>query len=133
MSKTDNNYTHLAGEYFVAAELSRHGCNIGITIGNAKAIDIFAEIDGKPINIQVKAIKNKKSIGFTISQTSDIKDYVLYIFANLNDLESPDYYICYPYEVREDFKQYKGRGIVNLYSLNARLECKNNWASVLTY
>ena len=39
----DRNSSHLSGEYFVAAELYRRGYSVAITLGNAKAIDLFAE------------------------------------------------------------------------------------------
>ena len=35
------NSTGLSGEYFVAAELYLRGWSVGMTIGNAKAVDIF--------------------------------------------------------------------------------------------
>ena len=54
--KPDRNCTHLAGEYFVAAELCRRGYSIGVTMGNAKAVDLLAEKGSKTIAIQVKAI-----------------------------------------------------------------------------
>jgi len=38
----DKNCSHLAGEYF-AAELYRRGYSVAVTLGNAKAIDLFAE------------------------------------------------------------------------------------------
>ena len=56
----ERNNTHLAGEYFVAAELYRRGFSIGMTIGNAKAIDLFANKDNKTLSVQVKAIRKKK-------------------------------------------------------------------------
>jgi predicted AAA+ superfamily ATPase len=56
----EQNNTHLAGEYFVAAELYRRGFSVGMTIGNAKAIDLFINKDNKTVSIQVKAIRNKK-------------------------------------------------------------------------
>lgn len=40
MSEIPRNNTGLAGEYFVAAELYRRGWSVGMTIGNAKAIDL---------------------------------------------------------------------------------------------
>ena len=43
MEKLPKNSSGLSGEYFVAAELYRRGYNVGLTIGNAKAIDILAE------------------------------------------------------------------------------------------
>ena len=56
MSEIPRNNTGLSGEYFVAAELYRRGWSVGLTVGNAKAIDIFAEKGRKRIAIQVKAI-----------------------------------------------------------------------------
>lgn len=62
LSPMERNSTHPAGEYFVAAELYRRGFSVGMTIGNAKAIDLFANKDNKTISIQVKAIKNTKAL-----------------------------------------------------------------------
>lgn len=39
----EKNSSHFAGEYFVAAELYRRGFSIGMTIGNAKAIDLICK------------------------------------------------------------------------------------------
>jgi len=49
----DKNCSHLAGEYFVAAELYRQGYSVAVTLGNAKAIDLFAEKRTRTVNIQV--------------------------------------------------------------------------------
>jgi hypothetical protein len=38
----DKNNSALAGEFLVAGELSRRGYSVSITMGKAKAIDIFA-------------------------------------------------------------------------------------------
>jgi hypothetical protein len=43
MAEISPNNTGLSGEYFVAAELYRRGWSVGMTIGNAKAVDLFAE------------------------------------------------------------------------------------------
>lgn len=56
MPEIQSSSTGLSGEYFVAAELLRRGYSVGITMGNAKAIDFLAEKDGKQFIIQVKAI-----------------------------------------------------------------------------
>ena len=42
-ARSDPNTSHLAGEYFVAAELSKRDWAVAMTIGNAKAIDLFVE------------------------------------------------------------------------------------------
>lgn len=124
----ERNSTHLAGEYFVAAELYRRRFSVGMTIGNAKAIDILAYKDTKPIAIQVKAIRNKKSVGWPIMRDK-VEDGIIYIFVNLNDQDHPDYFICTSTEAREKVKQYKTRGIIDLTTLrNANYH--NRWDKI---
>ncbi|HRO71313.1 MAG TPA: hypothetical protein PK951_13070, partial [Chitinophagaceae bacterium] len=112
------NNTHLAGEYFVAAELYRRGFSVGMTIGNAKAIDLFANKDNKTLSVQVKAIRSKKSIGWPMMKNKVIDD-VLYIFVNLNDQANPEYYIATAQEARDKVKQYATRGIIDLSTLKS--------------
>jgi len=49
MSEIPRNNTGLSGEYFVAAELYRRGWLVGVAIGIAKAMDLFAEKGGRII------------------------------------------------------------------------------------
>ena len=114
MPAPDRNSSHLAGEYFVAAELYRRGYSVAMTLGNAKAIDLFAERDARTVNVQVKAIRNKKSIGWPIMRDA-IKDNIIYVFICINDPgQPPEYFICTSEEARERTKQYRTRGIVDL-------------------
>lgn len=119
MAEIPRNNTGLAGEYFVAAELYRRGWSIGMTIGNAKAVDLFAEKDDKIIAIQVKSIYKKKNIGWPLMKNS-IKTDCIYIFVNLNadKMASPDYFICTAEEAKTKVKQYTTRGIVDLSTIN---------------
>jgi len=130
MPEIPRNSTGLSGEYFVAAELYRRGWSVGMTIGNAKAVDLFAEKDNKRIAIQVKAIYKKKNVGFPIMRDK-VKDDCFYIFVNLNadKMESPDYYICTSDETRERVKQYATRGIVDLSTLRDG-DFLNNWGKL---
>lgn len=112
----ERNNTHLAGEYFVAAELYRRGFSIGMTIGNAKSIDLFASKEDNILPIQVKAIRNKKSNGWPLME-HQITPRIIYVFVNLNDTSSPDYYIATGAETLTKIKQYSTRGIINLSSL----------------
>jgi predicted AAA+ superfamily ATPase len=95
MAEIARNNTGLSGEYFVAAELYRRGWSVGMTIGNAKAVDLFAEKDERIIAIQVKSIYKKKNVGWPMMKDKIKKD-CFYIFVNLNadKMEMPDYYIC---------------------------------------
>ena len=125
----ETNNSHLAGEYFVAAELYRRGFSIGMTIGNAKAIDLFANKENSTISIQIKAIKNKKSIGWPITEKK-LTPGIIFVFVNLNDHEIPEYYILTTEEVSANFKQYSTRGILNLYSVKNKIEFKDRWDKI---
>jgi hypothetical protein len=118
MSEPDRNSTHLAGEYFVAAELYRRGYSVAMTLGNAKAIDLFAERGERTVNVQVKAIRNRKSIGWPIMRDA-IKDNIVYVFICVNDPgQPPEYFVCTSAEARDRTKQYQTRGIVDLSRVN---------------
>jgi predicted AAA+ superfamily ATPase len=115
----DRNSSHLAGEYFVAAELYRLGYSVGITMGNAKAIDILAEKDGHAVAVQVKAIREKKSSGWPIMRDQVKKD-VIYVFVLLNQpKQKADYFIATSEEARAKVKQYATRGIIDISSINS--------------
>lgn len=122
----ERNSTHLAGEYFVAAELYRRGYSVALTMGNAKAIDLFAEKNGRTISVQVKAIRSKKSVGWPIMRDR-IKSNILYIFVCLNGVDSgPRYFVCTPEEARERCKQYRTRGIIDYSRLDSP-DYKERW------
>jgi predicted AAA+ superfamily ATPase len=131
MAEISRNNTGLSGEYFVAAELYRRGWSVGLTIGNAKAVDLFAEKNERTIAIQVKAIYKRKNIGWPIMKEK-VRDNCYYIFVNLNadKMEIPDYYICTSTEARDKVKQYSTRGIIDLSTLNND-NFKNNWGKLL--
>jgi hypothetical protein len=115
----DRNCTHLAGEYFVAAELYLRGYSVAITLGNAKAIDLFAERAARAVNIQVKAIRDRKSVGWPIMRDR-ITDNVLYVFVCLNDPSTPpQYFVCTPGEARAKVKQYQTKGVIDLTALRS--------------
>ncbi len=77
--RADGQRTGLAGEFFVAAELLRHGLQASLTMGNAKAIDLFAhnEVTGKTFAVQVKSVRNRNY--FPISHRSVVEDHI-YVF-----------------------------------------------------
>ena len=127
MAEISRNNTGLSGEYFVAAELYRRGWSIGMTIGNAKAVDLFAEKNDKIIAVQVKSIYKRKNVGWPLMKDKIKKDCI-YIFVNLNadKMTSPDYFVCTSGEVHSKIKQYSTRGIVDLSTINDN-EFKDRW------
>ena len=130
MAEIQSSSTGLSGEYFVAAELLRRGYSVGITMGNAKAIDILAEKDGKQYIIQVKAIFKKKNVGWPMMKDK-VNEKIFYVFVNLNGdkMTEPDYFIATGKEVKRKVKQYATRGIVDVTSLNNE-DFKGNWAKL---
>lgn len=127
MAEIQSSSTGLSGEYFVAAELLRRGYSVGITMGNAKAIDILAEKDGKQFIIQVKAIFKKKNVGWPM-MADKVNESIFYVFVNLNGdkMAEPDYFIATGKEVKLKVKQYTTRGIIDLSSMNNE-DFKNKW------
>ncbi len=83
MAEIQSSSTGLSGEYFVAAEMLRRGFSVGITMGNAKAIDILAEKNGKQFIIQVKAIYKKKNVGWPMMKDK-VNTKIFFVFVNLN-------------------------------------------------
>lgn len=127
MAEIPRNNTGLSGEYFVAAELYRRGWSVGMTIGNAKAVDLFAEKDNNRNAIQVKAIYKKKNVGWPIMR-DNIKHGVMYVFVNLNAdrMDKPDFFICTSKEAYDKVNQYETRGIISITSLDTK-EFKDRW------
>lgn len=130
MAEIASNSTGLSGEYFVAGELLRRGFNVAITMGNAKAIDILAEKDGKTFPIQVKSIYKKKNVGWPILKTN-IRQKHLYVFVNLNGDKKipPDFFICTSKEASGYIKEYATRGILNLGLIN-NPKHKDRWDKI---
>jgi hypothetical protein len=130
MAEIQRSSTGLSGEYFVAAELLRRGYSVGITMGNAKAIDILAEKDGNQFIIQVKAIFKKKNVGWPM-MADKVNESIFYVFVNLNGdkMTEPDYFIATGIEAKQKVKQYTTRGIIDLSTLNNN-DFKNRWDKI---
>lgn len=85
-----------AGEYFVAAELSRRGYVASITLRNARGIDILAsDADAKrSVGIQVKTTQgNSKEWMLNKKAEQDMAENLYYVFVNLNHGKAPEYHV----------------------------------------
>jgi hypothetical protein len=80
--RADGQISGLAGEFFVAGELLKRGMQTSLTLGNAKAVDLFARnAAGRLIGVQVKALRSKNY--FPIDSTRIAEDCI-YVFVILN-------------------------------------------------
>jgi hypothetical protein len=76
----------VAGEYYVAAELSRKGYVASITLRNTRGIDIVVsnEDGNKTVNIQVKTKREGISDWIMSKKAEDIRDKnMFYVFVSL--------------------------------------------------
>ena len=89
----------VAGEYFVAAELSQMGIVATLTLKNTPKIDILATNleNGKFVNIQVKTMSVQNKQGWRLSKNDEVKSGIknhYYVFVNLQGQGNlPEYYI----------------------------------------
>lgn len=97
MEKLNPILSGVAGEYFVAAELSKKGYIASITLRNTKSVDILCSNSGatKTVGIQVKT--NSSSYrNWLLSKKAEeyFADNLFYVFVNLNDNQKhPDFFI----------------------------------------
>ncbi len=89
--------TGVAGEYFVAGELSRRGHIASITLRNTRGIDVLVtnSAGSKQVGIQVKTNKgNRKAWILHEKAEKYFNKHLFYVFVNLiAEGEKPDFYI----------------------------------------
>lgn len=95
--KLSKGITGIAGEYFVAAELSRRGYMASITLRNNDSIDIHASnlSDKKIFGIQVKT-SQYSGRKWPVGQKAETReaDNLFYVFVAFKKIdERPDYFI----------------------------------------
>lgn len=111
MEKERKNKTNVltgsAGEYFVAAELSRRGVVAALTMSGTDAFDILAvNKAGRSYSIQVKTTQYEKKLRWLLSSKDENPKADFYVFVNLNGTEKqPDYYIMRATEVAAAIKE----------------------------
>ena len=97
-NKISGSQAGIAGEYFVAAELSRRGYLCSVTLKNTKGVDILVsnEDSSKLIGVQVKT-NNSSRKRWLLSQKNEEQKKInfIYIFVNLVALNNlPEFYIA---------------------------------------
>lgn len=97
MAEINSVLSGVAGEYYVAAELSKRGYLASITLRNTKGVDILCSDQDarKSVGIQVKTSKGKQK-SWILNQKCEnyFAENLFYVFVGLNDREGhPDFYI----------------------------------------
>lgn len=97
MSRLPSTLAGVAGEHFVAGELTRRGFIASITLRNTKGVDILASNQDatRQVAIQVKTNHHDKPDWIlTAKAESNYADNLFYVFVNLKgDQLRPNFYI----------------------------------------
>lgn len=93
--RADGQMTGLSGELFVAAELLKRQLQTSFTLGNAKAIDLFAynPETGNVFTIQVKSLRRRN---YFLIDPEKVKKEHTYVFVLLNGVEDQVEYFVVP-------------------------------------
>ncbi len=101
-SRLSTTLSGIAGEYFVAAELSRRGYVASLTLRNTRGIDILASNADATTSVGIQ-VKTKQGRGadwmLNKKAESDTADNLFFVFVTLNELGNPEYYIVPKTEV----------------------------------
>src|SRR5579862_1289772 len=92
----------VAGEYFVAAELSRHGFIATLTMKNTRGIDLLIaeKPGGRSVGIQVKTNQGVDKSWVLSKVAEALQDAgTFYVFVNLNNGGEPHYHLVKSAEV----------------------------------
>ncbi|TAK43025.1 MAG: aspartate ammonia-lyase [Saprospiraceae bacterium] len=105
MPRVSNTQTGVAGEYYVAAELTRRGIFAAITLRNSEAYDILAlnPLTNKQFGIQVKTTWEKRRWALNKKVEDVYSENHFYIFVVLfqNDSRKPEFFIIHSKELAE--------------------------------
>ena len=95
-----------AGQYFVAAELSRRGIIATVTLRNARGIDVLASSATRLVSIQVKT-NQYAARKWLLDKKAEVSvaDDLFYIFVNLNGAGGvPTYHVVESREVARQIR-----------------------------
>lgn len=95
-SRIDKGLSGVAGEYFVAGELSRRGYIASVTLRNTRGEDILVagQDAARSAGIQVKPNQGR-SKGWVLTSKAEAleEDGLFYVFVNLNGAGAPSYHV----------------------------------------
>jgi hypothetical protein len=99
-------HTQWAAQFYVAAELTRRGYLIALTLGNAKATDLLVSSDsGKHFRVEVKG-QSKRN--FWLYDRVEPQDDLFYILVALGKVgEHPRFNVLSSTEAMTEYDEYK--------------------------
>lgn len=129
----DKTSVGIASELLVASKLIQHGCQVSLTLGHTKSVDIHASKNGCNYSIQVKGAQKNKSKSSTSSwriNSLNISNTVIYAFVNLNLNQlnlHEDIYLILGIDLKPLIKGNSPQGYIYSNTLTNYL---NNWSII---
>ncbi len=95
--KISNNDIGIAGEFYIAYMLAKHGFKVNVSLGRTEGFDLFVKNpSGTNLNMSVKTTYSSKSKRIMMNEKAEtlIDDYLYYAFVRLNMLDGvPEFWI----------------------------------------
>ena len=94
-TRADGQLSGMAGEFLVAGKLFKRGMQVSVTMGNAKAIDLFAHNPrtDRTFNVQVKTLRSKNCFPM---RRENVKAEHVYVFVLLNRDDQDEQFFIVP-------------------------------------
>jgi len=106
--RADSQISGMAGEFLVAGKLFKRRMQVSVTMGNAKAIDLFAHNPrtDRTFNVQVKTLRKRN---YFPMRREDIKRGHIYVFVILNGQDQDEEFFIVPGElIHNDINRFFG-------------------------
>lgn len=125
----------MAGEFLAAGQLFKRGYLVSITMGNAKAVDLFVSnpTTGKTFKVQVKTLRQKNC--FPVRRECLDPDSI-YVFIILNDPGQVELFHVVPGEtICRDINRFFGTSYIReepstfpAINYGSLMEYRDNWS-----
>lgn len=132
MSKQSKRYqTQWAAQFYVAAELTRRGYLVSLTLGNAPVADLLVVSPGQ-VHFMVD-VKGQSTRSFWLIKRGEPRDDLFFVLVYLpKNYEPPKFYILSSAELMKRREEYKR----HIESTSGKYDDKTggiNWSTALEY
>ena len=106
--RVDGQMSGMAGEFLVAGKLFKRRMQVSVTMGNAKAIDLFVHNHqtDRTFNVQVKTLRQKNCFPM---RRENVKSGHVYVFVILNrDDQEEQFFIVSGTTILKDINRFFG-------------------------
>jgi hypothetical protein len=106
--RPDSQISGMAGEFLTAGKLFKRGLQVAVTVGNAKAIDLFVNNPRteRTFEVQVKTVREKNCYPM---RKENVKPDHIYVFVMLNGpQEAEDYFVVPGHVILKDIDGFFG-------------------------